>query len=57
MLFLLQASQRVTTPPHTDKRETAHSYPFGAKLLFFSVLLAECQRNNHFSGCKGTNYL
>lgn len=28
-----------------------------AKLFFFSALLAFCQRNNHFSGCKGTDKL
>ncbi len=27
------------------------------KLLFFSVLLANCQRNGHFCGCKGTTFI
>ena len=48
----------VTVPlfaTHTHKEETAH-YSFSeAKLLFFSVLLAFSQRNNHFCGCKGTH--
>jgi len=26
------------------------------KLLFFSVLMAYSQRNDHFCGCKGTHY-
>ena len=39
----------------TQKEETAHRSLPKAKLLFFSVLLAICQRNNHFSGCKGTH--
>ena len=43
-------------PIHTQKEETAHRFLLKAKLLFFSVLLAFCQRNNHFSGCKGTHY-
>ena len=44
------------TPMRTQKEETAHRFLLKAKLLFFSVLLAFCQRNNHFSGCKGTHY-
>ena len=40
----------------TQKEETAQSSLPKAKLLFFSVLLAIGQRNNHFSGCKGTHY-
>jgi len=43
-------------PMRTQKEETAHRFLLKAKLLFFSVLLAFCQRNNHFSGCKGTHY-
>ena len=38
-----------------QKEETAHRSLSKAKLLFFSVLLAFGQRNNHFSGCKGTH--
>ena len=42
-------------PMRTQKEETAHRLLTKAKLLFFSVLLAFGQRNNHFSGCKGTH--
>ena len=46
----------LSKPAHTQNEETAQSPLPKAKLLFFSVLLANCQRNNHFSGCKGTHY-
>jgi len=44
-------------PIHTQKGETACSFLEKAKLLFFSVLLAFRQRNNHFCGCKGTHII
>ena len=44
--------------PYTHKKEK-QPIPFlpERKLLFFSVLLANCQRNDHFCGCKGTNII
>jgi hypothetical protein len=54
---LLQCHHTVFIPIHTQKTETVPSFLHEAKLLFFSVLLAFRQRNNHFCGCKGTYYL
>ena len=38
------------------KKKQPHSTLSESKLLFFSVLIAICQRNDHFCGCKGTHY-
>jgi hypothetical protein len=54
MLFVFCLVIVALRPIYTRKEETAHRPLSKAKLLFFSVLLAICQRNNHFSGCKGT---
>ena len=56
MLFVFCLVIVALRPIYTRKEETAHRSLSKAKLLFFSVLLAICQRNNHFSGCKGTHY-
>ena len=56
MLFVFCLVIVALRPIYTQKEETAHRFLSKAKLLFFSVLLAICQRNNHFSGCKGTHY-
>ena len=55
MLFVSCLVNLAPLPIHTQKEETAHRSLPKAKLLFFSVLLAFGQRNNHFSGCKGTH--
>ena len=57
--YIILVSPRVTTSAsylytHKKKKQPKASSS-KAKLLFFSVLLAICQRNNHFSGCKGTH--
>jgi len=56
MLFVFCLVIVALRPICTQKEETAHRPLSKAKLLFFSVLLAISQRNNHFSGCKGTHY-
>lgn len=39
------------------KRELFSSSRLKAKALTFSVLMASCQRNTHFCGCKGTTII
>ena len=56
MLFSFRLVIVALAAIYTQKEETAHCPLSKAKLLFFSVLLAISQRNNHFSGCKGTHY-
>ena len=41
---------------HTLIAETALTSFSEAKPLYFSVLLAYSQRNDHFCGCKGTTF-
>lgn len=57
MLYFV-ASLSTRRNPYTHKKKKQPTALFQkAKLLFFSVLLAISQRNNHFSGCKGTYLL
>ena len=41
---------------HIKKKQLFSTF-LEVKLLFFSALIANCQRNNHFCGCKGTHIL
>ncbi len=56
LLLIISSVLGGSEPIDTQKEETAHRSLSEAKLLFFSVLLAISQRNNHFCGCKGTHY-
>ena len=57
MFKFSQCHLAFNTHIHVKKKQPITPFPKG-KLLFFSALIAICQRNNHFFDCKGThNYL
>ncbi len=52
--YFFQCHFAFSTPINAQKVESVPSFFPKAKPFCFSVLMAFCQRNNHFSGCKGT---